>query len=178
MQMRSAKCVTVGDGAVGKTCLLIAYTTNAFPVNYVPTVFDNHTKTVMIDNEPISLGLWDAHCGGEDYDRLRPLCYPQTDVFIICFSIVSRTSFENVTKKWIPEVRHHQPTTPIILLGTKTDLRFAYLSLSRFCPLFPCCASPFFRCVPLFFRAASLFFPQRKKRKKINKEGSSDRIQK
>ncbi|KAL2689409.1 Rho- protein rac1A [[Neocosmospora] mangrovei] len=64
----------------------------------------------MVDGKPISLGLWDT-AGQEDYDRLRPLSYPQTDVFLICFSI------------WHPEIDHHAPNIPIILVGTKLDLR-------------------------------------------------------
>jgi small GTP-binding protein len=52
----------------------------------------------MVDGRPISLGLWDT-AGQEDYDRLRPLSYPQTDVFLICFSIVSPPSFDNVKAK-------------------------------------------------------------------------------
>lgn len=118
--MQTIKCVVVGDGAVGKTCLLISYTTNVFPMDYVPTVFDNYAVTVMIGDEPYTLGLFDT-AGQEDYDRLRPLSYPQTDVFLICFSVVSPTSFDNVKEKWFPEIRHHCPGVPCLIVGTQID---------------------------------------------------------
>ena len=71
---------------------------------------------MVCDGVPVSLGLWDT-AGQEDYDRLRPLSYPQTDVFLICFSVVSPSSFENVTSKWCPEIKHHCADAPILLIG-------------------------------------------------------------
>ncbi|CAN0429251.1 unnamed protein product, partial [Phaeothamnion confervicola] len=76
----------------------------------------------MVDGKPINLGLWDT-AGQEDYDRLRPLSYPQTDVFLVCFSVVDPTSFHNVKLKWIPELQHHAAGVLFILVGTKLDLR-------------------------------------------------------
>ena len=101
----------------------------------VPTVFDNYAVTVMIGEDPYTLGLFDT-AGQEDYDRLRPLSYPQTDVFLVCFSVTSPASFENVREKWFPEVRradspahlttqvhHHCPGVPCLIVGTQIDLR-------------------------------------------------------
>ena len=96
----------------------------------------------MIGEDPYTLGLFDtagalshyviAVCilttcifatGQEDYDRLRPLSYPQTDVFLVCFSVTSPASFENVKEKWFPEVHHHCPGVPCLIVGTQVDLR-------------------------------------------------------
>jgi GTPase SAR1 family protein len=59
----------------------------------------------------------------EDYDRLRPLSYPSTDIFLICFSLVTPVSFNNVKSKWAQEVTHHCPDAKILLVGTKSDLK-------------------------------------------------------
>ncbi|OVA03709.1 Small GTPase superfamily [Macleaya cordata] len=119
---RTIKCVIVGDAAVGKTSMLIRYTSNIFPTDYIPLVFDNYNASKVFEGTYVNIGLWDT-AGQEDYDRLRPLSYPQTDVFLLAFSLVSRASYDNVLKKWFPEVQHHVPRATIVLVGTKLDLR-------------------------------------------------------
>lgn len=116
------KLVVVGDGACGKTCLLIVFSKDTFPEVYVPTVFENYVADIEIDGKQIELALWDT-AGQEDYDRLRPLSYPDTNVLLICFSVDSPDSLENVPEKWVPEVRHFCPGIPFVLVGCKKDLR-------------------------------------------------------
>jgi len=128
--MQHIKTVVVGDGAIGKTSMLISYTTNSFDEDYVPTVFDNYSAAVMVDGKAISLALWDT-AGQEDFDRLRPLSYPQTHAFLVGFSVISPSSFENVKTKWIPELNHYCPNVPKVLVGTKTDMRFSDEAVSR-----------------------------------------------
>lgn len=120
--MESLKCVCVGDGAVGKTCMLMSYSMDAFPEDYVPTIFDNYTAMCMVDGKPTSLGLWDT-AGQEDYDNLRPLGYHATDIFIVCYSVDLPSSLRNVKEKWVREIQFHCPDTPFIVVGTKADVR-------------------------------------------------------
>ncbi|KAJ2994086.1 hypothetical protein HDV02_001863 [Globomyces sp. JEL0801] len=92
------KLVIVGDGACGKTCLLIVFSKGTFPETYVPTVFENYVSDIYVDGTAVELALWDT-AGQEDYDRLRPLSYPDTHVILICFAIDSPDSLENVQEK-------------------------------------------------------------------------------
>ncbi|EAU36189.1 protein rho1 [Aspergillus terreus NIH2624] len=116
------KLVIVGDGACGKTCLLIVFSKGTFPETYVPTVFENYVADVEVDGKRVELALWDT-AGQEDYDRLRPLSYPDSHVILICFAIDSPDSLDNVQEKWISEVLHFCQGLPIILVGCKVDLR-------------------------------------------------------
>jgi small GTP-binding protein len=116
------KLVIVGDGACGKTCLLIVFSKGTFPEVYVPTVFENYVSDVEVDGRRVELALWDT-AGQEDYDRLRPLSYPDSNVILICFAIDSPDSLDNVQEKWISEVLHFCSGIPIILVGCKRDLR-------------------------------------------------------
>ncbi|KAG8685785.1 GTP-binding protein Rho1, partial [Ceratobasidium sp. 395] len=106
------KLVIVGDGGCGKTCLVF----------WVPTVSDNYVADIEIGSEYVELALWDTS-GLEDYDRLRPLSYPDAHIVLICFAIDSPDSLDNVAEKWVSEVNHFCPGVPYILVGCKKELR-------------------------------------------------------
>jgi small GTP-binding protein len=112
------KFVVIGDGSIGKTCLLSVYSKGEFPIDYVPTVVDNFTVQVNIDGKPVSVNLWDT-AGQENFDSFRSLSYPDTDAFIICFSLVIPFSLDNVIDKWYPEIKERK--AKIILVGTQSD---------------------------------------------------------
>ncbi|OAQ67499.1 Ras-like C3 botulinum toxin substrate 1 [Purpureocillium lilacinum] len=124
---KSLNCVVIGDDNVGKTCLLITHTANAFPHEFIPTVFDNYAmRTVADSGEPVVLSLFDTASPEEDWFlkcRIWRDLYSRADVFLVCFSIVSPSSFENVKCKWLDDIESHAPNTPIVLVGTKLDLR-------------------------------------------------------
>ncbi|ORZ20364.1 GTP-binding protein rhoA [Absidia repens] len=116
------KLVIVGDGACGKTSLLMVHSQGKYPENYVPTVFENSVTDLNVDGKKVELNLWDT-AGQEDYDRLRPLSYPDSDVILICYAVDSLDSLENVCGKWFTEVLHFCPGLPVLLVACKKDLR-------------------------------------------------------
>lgn len=117
------KLVIVGDGASGKTSLLCVFAIGEFPQQYEPTIFENYVAEIRLDGKPVQLALWDT-AGQEEYERLRPLSYSQAHVILIAFSIDTPDSLENVTVKWIEEVRQIcGPHLPVLLVGCKKDLR-------------------------------------------------------
>lgn len=120
------KIVLVGDGACGKTSLINVYSRREFPMSYMPTVFESNLVTTTYTQGKktllAELALWDT-AGQEDYDRLRPLSYPDTDVVLVCFSIDEPASLDNVLQRWHPELVHFLPNVPRVLVGLKADLR-------------------------------------------------------
>jgi Ras-related C3 botulinum toxin substrate 1 len=89
---------------------------------------------VTVDKQQVNLGLWDT-AGEEDYDRLRPLSYPDTSVFLLCYSVSNRAQWEHIKTKWHPEICLHNPGTPFLIIATKSDLandeRFLGKTVSR-----------------------------------------------
>eukprot|EP00092_Neocalanus_flemingeri_P025605 GFUD01027760.1.p1 GENE.GFUD01027760.1~~GFUD01027760.1.p1 ORF type:complete len:194 (-),score=61.30 GFUD01027760.1:60-641(-) len=118
---KTIKVVVVGDGAVGKTAMMMSYMTSKIPTDYQPTVVDTFSVNITVEEEEYTLEIFDT-AGQEDFDRIRSQSFPDTDVFLVCFSTISKVTLENVKIKWIPEIRSHDKTTPIILVGTKIDL--------------------------------------------------------
>jgi Ras family protein A len=116
------KVVIVGDDGSGKTCIFAFFAEGVFLSSYIPTVFGSWIADINVNGKAIKFALWDTACK-EDYKRLRPLSYPQTDVVIICFSIDSHDSLKNVKEIFIHEIRERLPKIPIILAGNKIDLR-------------------------------------------------------
>ncbi|XP_054684606.1 rho-related GTP-binding protein RhoD isoform X2 [Grus americana] len=116
------KAVIVGDGGCGKTSLLMAFTRRDFLKAYTPTVFEKYTASLQVGSKPVKIHLWDT-AGQEDYDRLRPLSYSNTNVVLICFDVTSPNSYDNILTKWYPEVNHFCKGIPVLLVGCKTDLR-------------------------------------------------------
>jgi len=119
----SIKCVVVGDGAIGKTSLIVSYTVNGYPETYKPTVHDYYTVRITVADKPITFQLFDT-AGQEQFQVIRRLSYSDANIFLICFNVVDPESFVNVREKWLPELRQYGPErVPIILVGLQSDQR-------------------------------------------------------
>ncbi|KAJ1962913.1 GTP-binding protein Rho1 [Dipsacomyces acuminosporus] len=118
------KAIVIGDGACGKTCLLHVFREGQFPPDdrHIPTVFETWVADMEVNHSPLELSLWDT-AGQEDFDRLRLLCYPDVNAIVMCFSVDSPDSLENIEDKWYPEVCENAFRVPIILVALKLDLR-------------------------------------------------------
>ncbi|KPM38561.1 hypothetical protein AK830_g7970 [Neonectria ditissima] len=129
------KLVLLGDGACGKTSLLNVFTRGYFPTVYEPTVFENYVHDIFVDSVHIELSLWDT-AGQEEFDRLRSLSYvphanrgprilppDDTDLIMLCYSVDSKDSLENVESKWVGEITDNCPGVKLVLVALKCDLR-------------------------------------------------------
>ncbi|XP_067841677.1 ras homolog family member Gb [Heptranchias perlo] len=121
--MVTIKVMLLGNELVGKTSLIVCLTTRSFPRDSLPTVFDTFSTQMTVDERMVILNLWDTAPQEEHRLSIRQFYYPQTDVFVVCFSISDPGSFQDVWNDWHPEVKGHRPNVPVLLVGTKKDLR-------------------------------------------------------
>lgn len=116
------KLVCVGDGGIGKTSLLMVYRDKVFPEAYVPTVFENYRCKVTVEGQEISVQMWDT-AGQEELENIRTLSYSSTDIFMVCFAVNERSSYDNIPSKWLDEMLEHVSSPVMMIIGLKTDLR-------------------------------------------------------
>ena len=102
--------------------MLNVFTRGYFPQVYEPTVFENYVHDIFIDGQSVQLSLWDT-AGQEEFDRLRSLSYSDTHCIMLCFSIDSMDSLENVQSKWVGEIADHCEGVKLVLVALKCDLR-------------------------------------------------------
>lgn len=116
------KLVLVGDRSVGKTSLIMTYGTKEFPEMQPPTVLEQYKGIIVHRGHKVQLDIFDT-AGHEDFQRVRPISYNKADVIAICFSLIDKDSLDNALSNWFKEVRQLGPKCPMILVGTKLDLK-------------------------------------------------------
>lgn len=117
------QCTVVGDGMVGKTCLSLAFSKSATPDDYVATVFENYAGNLSVNADDYTISIFDS-AGQHDYESLREFTYRDSEVFVVCYSVVDRESFESVKDFWLPEMKQSMlRKKPFILVATQSDLR-------------------------------------------------------
>ncbi|KAL4710509.1 hypothetical protein ACJJTC_008911 [Scirpophaga incertulas] len=113
------KCVLVGDGAVGKSSLIAAYAQDTFREEYQPTAYDTFNVVVDVDDRPVCVEICDT-AGQESMSELRELCYPGTDVLMLCFSVVRPETYRSAARSWASAAAG--VGAPLVLVGTQADL--------------------------------------------------------
>lgn len=114
------KLVFLGDRMVGKTSLLLRISNDHFTEDENQVVFE-FSESISVDGKNYVVNFWDLDGGLEK--RFRSLTFKDTDIFLLCFDISDRASFENIKESWIQEIKSHSPLTPFLLIGNKMDLR-------------------------------------------------------
>lgn len=107
--MLRLKLVALGDAGVGKTALLVTYTTNSFPFD-TPSMQENYTANVLVDGCPVSLCLYDSNLQCN---------YMDTDAIMLCCDVTHHDSLLSIERKWLPELKEYYPNVPIVLVGLK-----------------------------------------------------------
>ncbi|KAJ8257430.1 hypothetical protein GJAV_G00185520 [Gymnothorax javanicus] len=95
---------------------------DCYPETYVPTVFENYTASLELEEQRVELSLWDTS-GSPYYDNVRPLCYSDSDAVLLCFDVSRPDAADSALRKWKTEILDFCPSTRVLLVGCKTDLR-------------------------------------------------------
>ncbi|KAJ8309509.1 hypothetical protein KUTeg_014383 [Tegillarca granosa] len=128
MDKKCVQCTLVGDGMVGKTCLALSFIGELADSeeDYVATVFENYAGNVAVAGEKYTISIFDS-AGQHDYASLRAFTYKDSEVFVLCYSVIDRESFNSIKSFWVPELKEFVGRKrPILLVGTQTDCRYLH----------------------------------------------------
>ncbi|EDR29385.1 GTP-binding protein RHO4 precursor, putative [Entamoeba dispar SAW760] len=120
--MQHFKILAIGDDTAKKVQLLTTFIEGKYPKEYIPTVFENSTKTLKIRGKQVVVDLWDS-TGFESLSSIRQPLYSNVDIILVCYSVVNKNSFINVKNKWYPEMKSLCPHTPFFLIATQSEKR-------------------------------------------------------
>ena len=126
--METIKVIIIGDCDVGKSSLVSSF---IYGEDYDTPIGHNHKEVVKVNDKEYELDLWDIS-SNEYQSSQRKFIYPQANVFIVCYSIISLNSYNNVKNIWIKEIKESNPNSQIILVATKKDLRHSRVILDMF----------------------------------------------
>ncbi|TNV75597.1 hypothetical protein FGO68_gene9466 [Halteria grandinella] len=117
------KVIVVGDGRIGKTCLITKFVNGIFQDEYKKTLgvdFLQKKHNVKELSEDVQFHIWDT-AGQEEYNSLTRRYYKGSSACVICFSTTDRESFNHV-EKWKQQVENEIGAVPMVIVQTKIDL--------------------------------------------------------
>ena len=121
--MEKIKIILVGDGGVGKTCLISQYISNSFVLNHIMTTgIDKQYKEIEIKNKKLKIEIWDT-AGQEQYRSVNKLLMKNTQIALVVYDITNEKSF-NELNYWINLVKDNNKEKEIIfgIAANKSDL--------------------------------------------------------
>ena len=122
-QVPTVKILTLGDASVGKTCILLRFADNMFPLQTMPTIgIEFKSKDVNVKGKNLRLQIWDT-AGQERYHRtLTSSIYRRANGILLVFDLTDRDSFTHVSM-WMSQIREKaEGNVSIVLVGNKADL--------------------------------------------------------
>ena len=119
---RDCTVVMVGDSRVGKTALASKFRSGKFESGYNRTGFESMSTSSIVEGNRVKFSILDTS-GYQGPMPTRELAYREADVFLLCYRISDPSSLFSAINHWVPELRHHAPATPILLVGCASDER-------------------------------------------------------
>ena len=109
------KLLTIGDSAVGKTCLLLRYASDSFQTTFITTIgIDFKTKDVSIDGKQVRLQIWDT-AGQERFRTITTSYFNGAHGIMLVYDACDRASFNSI-RNWVDQIQQHADQNVNLLL--------------------------------------------------------------